>query len=145
MTSIVPQSNHRLGPGVFIAKHTQARGTQHDVAPAPRSESEPADGEYPQEMPTRKKQHVPLDTSHPIHHPVCPGGYLIRRFAARAAVTEQLPFRALSMDLGGATPLVLAIVPFEEVAIDFRRGPEAGQVACLGCTLQRTGQHLDER
>src|SRR4029077_7947311 len=116
---------------MLIAEHTQARGAQHDVAPAPRAKSEPADSEHPQEMPTRKQQHVPLDTSHSIDHPVCPNGHLIRRFTSRAAVAEQLPFRALSMDLGGAKPLVLAVVPFQEIAIDVRRVPEAGQLACL--------------
>jgi hypothetical protein len=39
------------------------------------------------------------------------------------------------MDLSGAAALVLAVIPFDQVGIDFGRGSKAGQFAGAGCTL----------
>src|SRR6185436_3818600 len=135
MKSIVPQSNHRLGEPMFIAQGAEAGRSEQEVSTAPWFESEPASGEHPQEMPAREQKHVPLDLPHSVHNPVGPDADLIRRFPFRTAVVKQLPVRALHMDLGGAAPLVLAVVPFEEVAIDFGDGLEAGQLACQDCAL----------
>jgi len=49
------------------------------------------------------------------------------------------------MNLDSAATLVLAVVPFEEVAIGFGYGPESGQLAGPRRALQWTGQHLGER
>jgi len=64
-----------------------------------------------------------------MYAPVGPGADLVRRLPTRAAVVEQLPIRTLCMNLDSAATLVLAVVPFEEVAIGFGYGPESGQLA----------------
>jgi hypothetical protein len=56
-------------------------------------------------------------------------GDLVRRFSTRAAVGEEIPIRAFDLDLGGPAAFVVAVVPFEQIAIDFGDSAEAGQVA----------------
>jgi hypothetical protein len=48
------------------------------------------------------------------------------------------------MDLGRASTFILAVVPFEQIVIDFDCGAEAGQLTCPPCALQGTGKHLGE-
>src|SRR5262249_56184167 len=73
-----------------------------------------------------------------------PGAGPGRRSPPGTAVAEALPARALRTDLGGATPLVFAVVPFEQVVIDRRVGGEAGELAGPSCAPQRTGEHPRE-
>ena len=98
---------------MFIAQRTQARRTQQEVFAGGRFEPEPAGGEHPQEMPARKQQGVALNRAHSTHHAVGPGTDLVRGFASGAAVAEQLPVGALRANVGGATTLILAIVPLD--------------------------------
>lgn len=42
-------------------------------------------------------------------------------FSCWAAVSEQLPIRPLGEDVGGAAALVLAVILFGQIAIDFGR------------------------
>src|SRR5262249_52243041 len=100
---------------------------------------------HAQHMPARKEQYVTLDGAHPTHHAVGPGTDLLRGFASGAAVAEQLPVGALPVDLCGAAALILAVVPFDQIGIDFGPGPEAGQLTGPGRTLQGTGENLCER
>src|SRR6516162_3604440 len=44
--------------------------------------------------------------------------HLVGRFTSRTTVAEQLPGGTLGMNLGCAKTLILAVVPFEQVAID---------------------------
>jgi hypothetical protein len=104
MARFVPQLDCRRGQVVFIAQRAQARGAQQEVPAARRVETEPAGGEHPQEMPARKNQHVAFDRAHPAHDAVGPRAYLARRLSSGAAVTEELPVRALRMDLSRAEP-----------------------------------------
>src|SRR5262249_37107965 len=145
MTSIIPQPDHRMGAVMFIAERTQARRAQQEVSSGPHFEPEPAGGEDAQEVPAREQQHVPPGRAHPLHHPVGTGADLFRRFPPRAAVTEQVPARSRRTNLGGAEALVLAVIPFDQVAIDLGPGPEAGQLAGPGRTPQRTGEDRGER
>src|SRR5262245_8383704 len=95
-------------------------------------------------MPARKEQDVRLHRANAGHHAVGSGADLIRRLSSRAAVAEQLPFRTFFVNLLGALALVLAIVPFEEVAVGLCCGGEASQLAGPGCALQRAGENLGE-
>src|SRR5262249_37902066 len=61
------------------------------------------------------------------------------------AVAEELPIRTLRQDLGGATALVLAVVPFDQIGIGCRHRGEAGQLARPERTSQGTGEHPGER
>src|SRR5215469_4517054 len=135
MTSIVPQSNRRLRGAVFITQDAQAGRLQQEVSTAARFEPEPASRDHSQEMPAREQQHVPLNPPHSIHDPVGPSADLLRRFPSGAAVAKQLPIWMLCMNLGGAAPLVLAVVPFDQVLIHFGDGPESGQLGGPGCAL----------
>src|SRR5208282_5027015 len=102
MTAIVPQPDRRLGQFVLIAQRAEARSAQQEVPAARRVETEPAGREYPQEMPARKNQHVAFDRAHPAHDAIGPRADLARRLSSGTAVTEELPVRALGMDLSRA-------------------------------------------
>src|SRR5271169_973314 len=142
MTAIVPKVDCGLGRFVLVAQCAQARSAQQEVPAARRVETEPAGGEHPQEMPARKNQHVAFDRAHPAHDAVGPRAYLARRLSSGAAVTEELPVRALRMDLSRAAALVLAVIPFDQVGVDFGRGAKAGQFASPRRALQGTGVDL---
>src|SRR5262249_1772848 len=127
MPSFVPQANHRLGQVVmFIGQHAQARRAQQQISAARRFEPEPASAEHAQKMAAGKNQNVPVDGAQAAHHPVGPRAYLIRRFSAGTTVAEQLPTGTLRKDLSRATTFIFTVVPFEQVAIDFCSGAEAG-------------------
>lgn len=91
MAGVVPKSNDRLTPVVFITESTQARRAQQEVPAGRRFQPEPARAEHSQEMSTREKQHVPLHHAHAVHDMVSPGAHLLRRFTSRAAVAKQFP------------------------------------------------------
>src|SRR4030095_14916531 len=61
------------------------------------------------------------------------------------AVAEQEPAGTLGLNLGGAAPLILAVVPFDQITIHCGHRPEAGQLTGPGRALQGTGIHLGER
>ncbi len=107
-------------------------------------EPEPASGEHSQEMAAGENQHVTLDRARAFHRAVCPRANLVRRFPSRAAITKQLPIRALPVDVSGKATLILAIVPFEQVTVDFSHSSKASQLAGPGGTLQRAGKHPGE-
>jgi hypothetical protein len=71
-------------------------------------------------------------------------GDLLRGFAVRAAVAEQLPTRSVFLDVAGKRPLPAAVVPFDEVGIDLGDCPKARQFTRLRGTLQGTGEHADK-
>ena len=98
---------------MFITQRTQTRSAQQKVTPSRGSKFEPAGREHAQEMAAGKKQHVLSERSNPAQRAVSPRAHLVRRFPARAAIAEQLPIWALSMDLGSAESLIVAIVPFK--------------------------------
>jgi hypothetical protein len=95
-------------------------------------------------MPTRKEENIALNRAQPTHYAVGPGPDLIRRFSSRAAVAEQLPVGAILENLDGTATLILAVVPFQQIAIDRGLGPEAGQLAGPGGALQGTGEDQSE-
>jgi hypothetical protein len=79
-------------------------------------------------MSARKQQHIAMDSAQAAHNAIRPGGYLLRRFTSRATVAEKLPFWTLCADLGPAAAFVFAIVPLDQVTIDFGNGAESGQL-----------------
>src|SRR5262249_17372880 len=72
--------------------------------------------------------------------PVGPGADLIGILAPGATVAEQVPAGALLADVGRGPPLVLAIIPFEQVGL--RLGPvaKAGQFAGAPGALGRAAK-----
>ena len=53
------------------------------------------------------------------------------------AVTEELPVRAFPQYLGGAQPLVFAVIPLHKISVYLRNRSEAGQFAGSHGALQR--------
>ena len=107
------------------------------------SPSQPA-GEHPQKMPAGKDQHIAFDLAQTAHGAIGPRANLVRRFAVRAAVAEQLPVGVFRMNLRRSKALVIAVVPFDQIGIHFGDGPEAGQFAGAGRALQWTREDLRE-
>src|SRR5207237_3805176 len=68
----------------------------------------------------------------------------VRRFTSGATVAEQVPVRALSVDLGRAETLILAVVPLQQIAINFGYCPEAGQLTGPCRAQQGARKHLRE-
>src|SRR5262249_49949621 len=142
---IIPQANHRLGQVVFVTQGTHTRGAQQEVATGSRFEPQPSSRKHAQEMPAGKEQYVPLEGPHSAYHPVGPDTNLFRGFPSRTTITEQLPVRALGVDVTGAAALVVSVIPFQQVAIDLGYAAEASEFACPGRAQQRTGEDPGER
>jgi hypothetical protein len=122
----------------------QARGAEHEVSAGRRLETQPTRREHPQKVPAREDQHIPRSRAYSAYHSVGSGGNLFRSFTARAAIAEQLPSGTLGVNIGSEASFILAVVPFEQIAIDFVYCPEAGQYACADRALQGTGGYLGE-
>src|SRR5207253_8764849 len=60
------------------------------------------------------------------------------------AVAEQLPFWALVMNLRRSKSFIVAVVPFDQIAIDFGGGREASQFTSASDALQWTSEDLRE-
>jgi hypothetical protein len=69
------------------------------------------------------------------------GADLGRLLAVRAPVAEQEPAGSLAEDFAGLAPLVVAVVPFEQVRIGLGGVAESGECAGAGCTLKGTGEN----
>ena len=143
MPSFVPQPDHRSGQVMFVAHGTQARRAQHEKLAVDRwFKPEPPGGQHAHKVPARKDKDVPRHSAHPLHDSVSTLADLLRRFPSGSAVSEQFPVRTLSKNLSRTAPLILTVVPLDQVWIDFSYGPEAGQLACTGRSLQWTGKDL---
>src|SRR5437867_3671541 len=129
MAGIVPQPDHRLGRAIFVPEYTYAGCVQCEKSPGGGFESKPTGSEHSQKMPARKNQNIASDRANAIHNLICPRGNMVRRFSAGAAVVEQMPFRALRVNFRRAEAFVPAVVPFDQVAVNFGARAEAGKFA----------------
>ena len=77
--------------------------------------------------------------AHQLDHAIGARSDVVRRLTVWTPVTEQIPVRACRVYLDASKTFVVAVIPFDEVAIDFRHRPEAGQVTGPRRALQRTG------
>src|SRR6516165_1019307 len=111
---------------MLIAQCAEAHSAQQEVPATRRVETEPTSGEHPQEMPARKNQNVTFDRTHPAHDAVGSRADLARRLSSGTAITEELPVRTLCMDFRRAAAFILAIVPLDQVEIDFGRTGKSG-------------------
>lgn len=137
MLGIVPEVNDRLGSMVLIAEDRKACGLQEEVPTRAGLEPEPAGRQHAQEMPAGKDQDIAHDGPHLVQDTVGPRPNLLRGLSSRTAVAEELPVRALGVDLGAGAPLVLAVVPFGEIVVDLGRRSKSGQLACADCAPKR--------
>src|SRR5262245_55069080 len=95
-------------------------------------------------MAAREQQYVSADPAHSLHDAVGARRHLFRRFPARTAVAEQLPVRTLGMDVDGEPAFIPAVIPFEQIGIDFSGSAEPGQFAGSNRATQRTREHFRE-
>src|SRR6476659_8337068 len=144
MVNVVPESNHRAINIVFIAQCAQTRRTQHEDVGIRYLKGVPSRCQHPQEVSARKEQDVSLHFPDATHHTVRPRGDLLRRFASWAAVAEQLPVWTFRVNLRRPETFIFAIVPFDQVVIDFGCLPEASQFAGARSTVQGTRKDLRE-
>src|SRR5262249_25900035 len=74
-----------------------------------------------------------------------PRADLFRRLPARAAVTKNHPVRPFGVNLLWRKPLVLPIVPLQQIALDMRTVAESRQLAGLPCAVERARQDESEQ
>src|SRR5437016_13368095 len=99
MVGIVPQPDRGLGRAVLVTQCAQARRAQHERSAVNWLNPDPACGQHSEKMSAGKKQNISSHRSHAAHYAISPRSDLLRRFAARAAVAEQLPVRTFSQDV----------------------------------------------
>ena len=94
------------------------------------------------QAPAREKQHVSVNVSHTPAHVVSTCHYLSGRFASGTAVAEQFPTWALRADLPRPASPILAVVPLDEVSVDFGHRSESSQDARLPGALKGACKYL---
>src|SRR5262249_54183860 len=119
MPRVVPQPDYWLREVVFVTQRTQTRCTQEEVSTHRGLQPDPPRVPYAQEMPAGENQHIPFDRAHAFDYAVCSRPHLGRRFPAGAAIAKQLPLRALPVDVSRTAPFIRAIIPFNQVPVDF--------------------------
>ena len=128
---------------MVVAEHAQGTRIQQEVLPRDGGQSEPARREYAQHMSMREQGDVTRYRTRTGDHPIRPGTYLHRRLAARAAVPKNQPARRL-LTVPGRQSLVFAVVPLDEVGINYSHVAEARQFAGVPCPLQRADENERE-
>ena len=98
----------------------------------------------PAENARSKTINVTRDVANARHYAIGPGADLIRCFSSRTTVAKQLPAGTLFVDLLCATSLVLAIIPFQQIAVGLRFTSEPSQLASPDRALQRAREHFCE-
>src|SRR5437667_2134916 len=142
MVGIVPQPDRGLGRAVLVTQCAQARRAQHERSAVNWLNPDPACGQHSEKMSAGKKQNISSHRAPAAHDAISPRSDLLRRFAARAAVAEQLPVRTFSQDVNREAAFVLAIIPFDQVSASFSYGSEPGQRTCPHGALQGAGEHF---
>ena len=95
-------------------------------------------------MSAGKNQYVPSCSADACYDTVRPATDLLCRFPSRAAVAKQSPAGTFVVNLSGGPALVIAVVPFDEIVIEFSLRSEPGQVTGPRDALQRTGKDFGE-
>jgi hypothetical protein len=81
----------------------------------------------------------------PFYDSIGPSSHPFYRFAPRATIAEQLPPRTLRADFRRCTALVVTIVPFHQIRIDYRDIAETGQFTGPASAQQGTDENSLER
>src|SRR4029077_8367079 len=97
--------------------------------------------EYPQHMPVREHRDIPWRGANSGNHPINPCADLTGSLSARATIAEDQPSGLRAADLLRSEPLVVAVVPLSQIALDLRVRTESGELAGLPRPLQRAAQH----
>ncbi len=141
-TGIVPQPDDRLVAAVMLeAEHAHAGGAAEKYTPGRRRQTAPAGRDHSYDVAARECQHVAIDTVYSGDEAFSAHCHVFGRFTARAAITIEFPAGLLFQDVAGQLSLEAAVVPLDQVMIDFRADSEAGQLTSFRGTPQGTGEH----
>src|SRR5262249_60774501 len=113
------------GYGAVVPADPQVAGVQQKMLAAARGQPDPARHEHAQHVSVREQRKVAVDRARPGYYPIHSRSNLLRRLAARASIAEEQPARRDLANLLGRQPLVLAVVPLDQVGIDDRLTSEA--------------------
>src|SRR5947207_3598888 len=144
MPGIVPKSDCRIGKVMFVAESAKACYVQHKEFSDKWLEAQPAGSEHAQEMPARKNQHIAFDRAQPTDDTIGSGTDLLWRFSVGATVAKQLPAGPLRTNLRRSKTFVIAVVPFDQIAIELCYCTESGQFTGPNGALQGTRENLGE-
>lgn len=129
---------------MVIPEHANAGGIEHQSAPERRTLIDPPGGEYTQYMSAGKNQDVALERPKPRHDPIGPLGDLQDGLAAGAPVAEELPLRALSMDLRECPPFVMTVIPLDQLLVERCEAGKAGELTGSERPPERAREHVIE-
>ncbi len=118
MPRIVPEPDDGLARAMFGAEtgRAQAGSAQKKILPSRRYNAQPLSAQHPQEMAAGKKEDGSRNGSQTAHYTARPRAYLVRRFAARAPVAEELPVGPQGVNLRRGVTLIFAVIPFRKLA-----------------------------
>jgi hypothetical protein len=129
---------------MVIPENANAGGIEHQSAPERRTLIDPPGGEYTQNMSAGKNQDIPLERPKPRHDLIGPLGDLQDGLAAGAPVAEELPLRALSMDICKCPPFVMAVIPLDQLPVERCEAGKAGELTGSERPPERTREHVIE-
>src|SRR5262249_39611381 len=139
---IVPQPDDRLVAAVVLeAEHADAGRVAEVVAPGRRREAEPAGRYHPDDGAAGKSQDVAGSALDAGDEAVRAGRDVSRRFSVRTAVSVKLPAGSLLDDVPRHLAFESPIVPLQQIRVQLRAGPESGEFARPGRTLQGAGEN----
>ena len=95
-------------------------------------------------MAAGKEQYIAVQGLQPSDDAVGAAANLGWAFAARAAIAEKLPVRPLFQNSSGFLSLVGAVVPLDQVRVDYGDLAEAGQLTGAPRPLQWASQDMRE-
>jgi hypothetical protein len=136
---VVPKTDGRFRSIVLVGQCAQACGAEQKIPCALRSQAEPTRGEHPQKVTAREQQHCPLNRPDALHYAIRSRADLIERFAAGETVAEYLPIGALGANVCSCEAFVIAVVPFDQVAINVSLRAESRQFARARGALEGAG------
>ena len=113
------------------------------MLPGAGGQPEPACDEHAQHVSVREQRDVTLYGARPGDYPIGSRRDLLRRFAARAAIPEDQPARRLFMNFLEGQPLVVPVIPLDEVGLDDRLA-DPGSLTRFARPLQRADEHQRE-
>ena len=62
----------------------------------------------------------------------------------RAAVLKEIPVRPLVENVQSTAALIVSVVPFGEIRVDYGLGTKSDQLACRPCAPSRARKHVAE-
>jgi len=93
-----------LGEIVIVPKYAQGHGAEQQATSFPRFQSDPTRGQNAKDFPVCNDERIVAACAHAADDTVRTRAHGIERLAARAAVTEKTPARALNLDIDSASP-----------------------------------------